>query len=163
MKGLAYTNYRGLDPSSPQKQRACRPLKDMVVETSHDVGTSDVATFRYCTTCKRFMECKRFSPTRKTCSTCLLKGRERARKRCTSYSSYATLHRHQIHETLTKLKAGGRVTCSSCKVAKALFSFETNRKTCKLCLEKRRIRRTRSRDMIEEWVKSNPRIPGASD
>ena len=114
----------------------------MTLETSLELGTSDEITFpfRYCTTCKRLLECVRFNFTRKTCCKCLSKSRDRANLRRCKLQFNTTLLRQRVSETLAKLKASGRRICSSCKVAKKLSSFATKRKTCKTCLEKKRRR-----------------------
>ena len=112
----------------------------MTLETSLEFGTSDEITspFRYCTTCKRFLERVRFNFTRKTCCKCLSKSRDRANLRRRKLQFNTTLLHQRVSETLSKLKASGRRICSSCKVAKKLSSFATTRKTCKTCLEKKR-------------------------
>ena len=115
----------------------------MTIGTLLEPGTRNVVTFRYCTTCKRFLEHVRFNFKRKTCSACLLKSRGRAhRRRRKLESENAKMCRRQVCETLAKLKAAGRRTCSSCKVAKTPPSFATKRKTCRNCLDRRRLRRT---------------------
>ena len=108
---------------------------------AREVEAHAVTSFRYCTTCKRFLERHSFYSTRKTCSTCLSKSKERAlARRCKLRSRNADLLRQQVYETLSKLRATGRKNCSSCKAAKAFVSFAKTRKTCKTCLEKRRTR-----------------------
>lgn len=114
----------------------------MSIDALLEPGTRNVTTFRYCTTCKRFLELVRFNFERKTCNACLLKSRDRADlRRRKLESGNAQMFRRQLYETLVKLKAAGKRTCSSCKVAKTPSSFVTKRKTCKTCLNKRRIRR----------------------
>lgn len=115
----------------------------MTVDTLLEPGTRNVTTFRYCTTCKRFLEHVRFNFKRKTCSVCLLKSRDRARLRRRKLEfGDAKMLRQQLQGTLVKLKAAGRRKCSSCKVAKAPPSFAAKRKTCKTCLVTRRRRRS---------------------
>jgi hypothetical protein len=116
----------------------------MTLETPLEFGTSDEITFpfRYCTTCKRLLECVRFNFTRKTCDKCLSKSRDRANlRRCKLQFGNTTLLCQRVSETLAKLKASGKRICSSCKVAKTLSSFATKRKTCKTCLLEKKQRR----------------------
>ena len=70
-------------------------------------------------------------------------------------SGNAELSRQQVYETLAKLKASGRKTCSSCKTVKIFASFPTTRKTCKTCLEKRKSRYKHRHVDLYRYVKSS--------
>ena len=116
--------------SSPERQRYEWEVTQLDIDT-------ELTTFRYCSTCKRFLEKSKFSESTKTCTCCLYRSRQRAAERRRTVSTHMKDTEMKLCSTLVGLRAC-RGYCSSCKRSRPTAFFLRASKTCSSCLNGRR-------------------------
>lgn len=116
--------------SSPERQRYEWEATQLNIDT-------ELSTFRYCSTCKRFLEKSKFSESVKTCTYCLYRSRQRAAERRRTVSTNTKDAEMKLCSTLFGLRAC-RGYCSSCKRSRPTAFFLRASKTCTSCLNRRR-------------------------